>query len=376
MIITEKDLKEKMKEIVLRNFKRVKTDKNHDPYRESLGEYFRYCEQNYNDLAPEAKKIVDSVLDFSITEVKKQLNGMADSIEKRKLSRLYGRAVGTHFEIKNFIDSLDKKTYKTEQIIKETEEIFVETVQIILDWLHDITQHSLKTLDLVLLGLFYSAIDELLVAFHLAQHTYAPQSFSHIRTVLEILDRVDLFYTQPKWLGLWTSEEKGDEKRRYEEFKPSSIRKKLRKDKYDPLYGFFSEMGTHITFSYIKSKVFILEKSEEEKKMKVRINIGGSPSKSHLVGANSACVLGIMAVLIKLVGIYASFLLEEEAIGKTKNSFEKLTQYMSDNFLPWAKKEGLDASGMERFMEQSLQQQNNLVKKIYPEIYGENNKPQ
>ena len=100
------------------------------------------------------------------------------------------KAEGGHFDIKLVIDSLDKKTWISQPLTNEAGQIFTKIGQTAYDWLHDIAQNNnLEYLDAVILGLFYSAIDELIVAFHLSQHSYAPQSFSHIRTVQEILDK-------------------------------------------------------------------------------------------------------------------------------------------------------------------------------------------
>ena len=99
-------------------------------------------------------------------------------------------------------------------------------------------------------GMLFSCVHELVVCFHLAQHGYINQAYTHIRTVFESLNRVELFVRDESYASLWCSD---DERTKKRELSPVAVRSKLGV-KGDPLYAFFSAHGPHVTWEYVQSK--------------------------------------------------------------------------------------------------------------------------
>lgn len=120
------------------------------------------------------------------------------------------------------------------------------------------------------LGLLYWTVDELTAAFYLAERRYTTQAYAHLRTVHDLLDKAELFFQQPEWADVWGSDDKGTILR---ELKPGAVRKKLGRPSFDPIYGFFTELGTHGTFEALRKRV--TQKEKKEDRTQVAMRIGG-----------------------------------------------------------------------------------------------------
>jgi hypothetical protein len=78
------------------------------------------------------------------------------------------------------------------------------------------------------------------------------QSYNHLRTVHDLLDKAELFFHHPKWADVWGG---SDKQKILTELSPGSVRKKLGRPKFDPIYGFSTELGTHGTFESLRKRV-------------------------------------------------------------------------------------------------------------------------
>lgn len=326
-MISKNDLQKMMQEEV-----KGKTD--HLSQLNAVINQIKFASEHYNELDVEAKEMTDG--QFSLL---KQFNDVAaesvkqqpDSKLKREFIRLHRQTKGSHFNIEQLLAQLEKEPKSSEQFAQEAQKLFNIIAQTLLNYLCDITENRLKGggKNIVQLGLFYSALEESYVALHLAKHSLVPQSMSHTRHVLETVDLVTLFHQDPKNLDYWTS----DNYREREKLLPKNVRIKIGKKSYDEIYGRLSNIGTHSSFEYIKTKMKI-RINPENKILNVKINLGGSLDQSQKMGAYVVCILSLSLLLTKLVGIFGSYLLKEDAEKELKDILRKENEFMSKYRIP------------------------------------------
>jgi hypothetical protein len=112
----------------------------------------------------------------------------------------------------------------------------------LLDFMHDI---SAKTHNgpaaFARINLLYWAVDELTVANFLARRGYTTLTYPHLRCVMEIIDKVELFTRKPELVKTWAS---GNEEHKiWRELSPPKVRTMLGRDNKAPVYSLFSHMG-------------------------------------------------------------------------------------------------------------------------------------
>ena len=317
-----------------------------------MSEYVVFIKDNYSQLDSEAKIIADKAIEIVSDGVKENIEKMPDSIQKRELARMHAQASGDHWSITEITDRLATRTYLTDPVVVETEKFFLEYAQKLADFVHDVKITTVKGMDFAPLTLYCLALDELAVAFHLAQRGFGSQAFSHARVVNEILDKIELFNTKPEYVSLWMdSTKEGREKARWE-LDAKGVRKKLGKDKYDPVFSFLSEMGSHPTWMYTQPKIDLkLSRGENGLKGEAQIWMGGSPKKDNLVFANSGVVQALMVTLISFVNTYQQYLLAEEGLQVLVKAFEDYRKYMLEYFCKWMEENGTDASKAREFLQ-------------------------
>ena len=326
-MITIEDLKGRLQ----KKFAEAKAARaiNIPDYLPIILENFKYGQTRYDKLTPEAKIFVDKqfeLLGQLADEAAKVVREQADSFQKRQFLRLHRQYKNTNASAEWLLDRLDKKNETEEQIEKNSRELFVLVTQTCFDYLSDVTDNKLKTKDSVLLALYYSALDEIIVSFHLAEHKYAPQSISHSRIVLDILDKLELFHRKPELIPVW---EKGDNATNRTIFSPAQVRKTLGKDTHDKIYSWLSDLGSHATFEYIQSKV-IKKIFLKEKLIKFKINVGGSSSEERKMDAYWVSIYVLSLTVVSLEKIYKDKLLTEEVKLNTKKIIELETKYFQD----------------------------------------------
>lgn len=307
-MISKDELKKRLKEEV---DKLPPSEKTYENIWKLVAENMKYTAEHLDELAPDAKELLDKQI-----ESMKDLAGVMienykqkpDSIENRKALRQLRLGAGSHFEILSLLQSLDMAKNLEDKFVKDSNDFFVYISQLALDFLSDIGSAKLENKDIIFLALFYSAIDEVTIAHHLALHKYAPQSLSHSRIVLDILEKIELFDKKPSEIDIWTS---GDEKLILREFKPSRVREKLGKSKYNPTYSDLSNKGSHASFDYIQSKVK-QKFPVEGNRLEISINVGGSSNKEDKEHAHVACVHVTGLIIYALLAKYRKLLLPEE----------------------------------------------------------------
>ena len=80
------------------------------------------------------------------------------------------------------------------------------------------------------------AINDLVVAVHLALHGYLNQSYNSLRMAIECMELRDLLSTDASAASEWVNSDKP-----HRDFAPGAVRNRLKRPRYNELYGLFSE---------------------------------------------------------------------------------------------------------------------------------------
>jgi len=306
--------------------------------RARISDFYQYALENYDALDDEAKTSIDKTWEGLRAQIHAAVQAMRDGPEKRQIVRHLGIAEGIHFPADGLLGILESPTQLIEPVISAARSVSLKLLQGTLDVLFDVTRHTHKgAATFAKIGLFYWAIDELLAALHLAQRAFTNQAYAHIRTVFEILDKIELFHVQPKWAELWVS---GEDREAWNELKPSEVRKKLGEPKFDPIYSFFSELGPHGTFKGLQARGARIGEVEGRKKFKIWV--GGSPIEHHIIWTNSYCVYASLATLAKCTKVFEEYVNVEEASRVLNASAEVTADFFREHYAAWAKRAGLD----------------------------------
>jgi len=189
--------------------------------------------------------------------------------------------------------------------------------------------------------LLYWTVDELTAAFYLAERKYTTQADGHLRTVHDLLEKAELFFHQPAWADVWAG---GDKKRILAELSPGGIRKKLGRPKFDPVYGFFTELGTHGTWEALRKRV--TQTGKKEDRAQVAMRIGGTPWDSEVEMVVVGCIFTVFSTLLLIVKVYDARLHRREATAILRARFEQAREFLREHFLDPQEREGIDTSAL------------------------------
>lgn len=317
---------------------------NMHKFKEVFMEYMKYLAENYINLDDEMKEVYDKSTSAMLEAVKVELDKSPESIEKRESIRLYKRAKREHYDINELIKILEKPRNDPDGILNAVREIFIKRMQNILDFLSDAQDHSHKytTSNYAIFQLYYITIDELLAAFHLSQHSFVNQADTHIRTILENLDKIELFYKQPEWADLWISQDPKDKKEKWKQLRPRAIRRKLGKDEHSDLYSMLSELGTHSEFRSVQTRSNINKELDEKGNISLQLWIGGCPYEHNIVFTNSFLLYAVSLTMFSIVNVLMDFLLDSEVDNILKGVAEDIKSFNICYFIPWAAEEDFD----------------------------------
>lgn len=262
--------------------------------------------------------------------------------KKRQHQRLYARIKERHWNVEQFLQALNKPPTTNIPVLLHAREFFVKYLQSVLDFMFDVSKKTLKgESEFAQFSLTYLCVNEFMCAFHLLEHHYATQAYTHIRTVYEILDKIELFYKQPKWAELWASD---DEKRKIAELSPSAVRKKLGKPKYDSIYAFFSSLGPHGTFRSVQTTGGMRKERSEKGNPRITLWIGGTKFEHHLIGATMSISHTLKLLLFEIIKIYANDINIDESKEVMNSAIKDYKELLVKYFIPWAKENKLDTS--------------------------------
>ncbi len=313
-------------------------------------QHLAYCLSNYDKLDSEAQKRTDNLNEQIIALIEEQLPLLPDTIETRKLKRYTRGAKGKRLLAKIYTDILENPTdaATTPVLYKKSRELFEKHLQIIMDLYQDISGHSLNGVSTFCkLNLLGVCIDELLVAFHLAQRSYAGQAFSHIRTIQESLDLIELFNKEPKLADLWTSDKPSKEI--WEKLRPSKVRNMLGKDEiFRKIYSLLSGVGTHPSFEMLRTRCRMVAGLSPKGNRHFSISAGGKPKSREALFAHVFVHFSMAMILAQLIHAFGEFLNESEAVEVLENMSTDFGNFYSDFFVKPLKDAGKDMSARKK----------------------------
>lgn len=316
---------------------------------EKFAEFMAYSVENYDGLDAEARALVDRALGELRKQAKDVIEQMPDGSQRREFERVLGAVECKHFRAETFLGGLESPTELNLEIIPAARSAFIEILQHVLDFLFDATSRIHQGFDIFsIAGLLYWAVDELLVGMHLAQRAFASQCYTHIRTVDEILDKVQLFHDQPKWTELWV---KGSDEEVWEKLRPAKVRTKLGKPKYDPMYSFLSSLGPHGSFRGLQARTAMRVEPKGDGARVLMVWVGGTPQVGHIVSANAICVYSAMKTLAKCGVVMGGWLNHEEVLSVYKSTTDTLRHFFLQHLVPWAESQGIDVGPMVEFLQ-------------------------
>jgi hypothetical protein len=256
--------------------------------------------------------------------------------------RLIAEVKQKHHKAATFLKRLGMPYPVPIPIVEAARPIFLDAQQSILDLLWDATQQSQQgAAQFATLGLLYWTVDELTVAFYLAERRYTTQAYGHLRTVHDLLEKAELFFHQPKWAEVWAG---GDNKKIRQELSPGAIRRKLGRPPYNPIYGFFTELGTHGTWEALRKRV--TQTGKKEDRTQVAMRIGGTPWESEVEMTVVGCIFTVLSTLLTIAKVYDSRLHRGELVALIRERYERASAVLQEHFVEPRKKQGIDTSAL------------------------------
>jgi hypothetical protein len=315
---------------------------NPDLLRDKFKEIMDFGIANEAAMDAEANAHFDNLLKIIPNMFEIGLRNVPDSPDKRKMLRAIAGTRRKHHRSQDLLKRLGMPYPVPRPIVEAARPIFLEAHQSILDLLWDATQQSQNGVaQFATLGLLYWTVDELTAAFYLAERRYTTQAYNHLRTVHDLLDKAQLFFHHPEWAEVWGS---GDKQKIIRELSPGAIRKKLGKPRFDPVYGFFTELGTHGTFEALRKRVTQAGK-------KRRSHSSSDADRRHSVGKRSGrgdrrCIMTVLSTLITIGQVYETRLHTGEVVAILRLRLESNIAFLQEYFVDPRLKAGIDASAL------------------------------
>jgi len=251
--------------------------------------------EHYENATVEGKAYFDNWLAKFYEFLSSKLEDAPDSADTRKMKRMVALGRKKHFEAKKFIDYFPTILEKENLLVDEAILVLVKTLQCLVDILHDAMQDSQEgPAKIAILGLSYWLFDELTVAQYLARRNYSTLAYTHLRSVMEILDKIELFTKRPETAELWAS---GNEHEIWKKLSPPRVREMLGRNSLDPVYKYFSEEGSHATFTAMRPRLRKRSGASGEIP-KIAIMIGGMKDSARQMSILIYCIqLGGQAIV-------------------------------------------------------------------------------
>jgi len=266
-----------------------------------LQTFFNEALAHYEDATADGKAFVDKAMANIIDFFESMLKDAPDTADMRRMRRLIGLGKGKHFKAQSLIDNFPILPVESDSRIDEAKNILCVVMQCLLDLLHDATRSPQSgAAKISILGLFYWLIDELTVAQFLARRSYATLAYTHLRTILEILDKIELFTRFPEFVEIWGS---NDDDEIWRKLAPARVREKLGRDSRDPMYRYFSQEGSHATFRAMQPRLRKKQGASEDEK-KIAIMFGGVREPARQVSVLIYCILVTTQAIIKAATVF------------------------------------------------------------------------
>lgn len=283
-----------------------------------IGEKFGYIAKNYDTCEPELQKMYDIHVLTCKKILEDKVAKMDDSIERRELNRSIRKLNGEHHNFLEIYNSIAIDRENKDSIIIKSKDFIHHDMQIILDLMSDVVSCG-KTVtynESLKLSLYYYIIEELTVVIYLLEHHFVNQSYTHLRSVFETLDLIELFEKDESLIELWKDNSSDEEiqKKKRNTFMPNKVREVIgKKDSiYEEIYWTLCEIGTHTTFKNIQTRTCLTLTSKENENNRFSIKLGGIPFKEDIFLCNSMLLQTISFVILSITNSYADYFLKEE----------------------------------------------------------------
>jgi hypothetical protein len=299
----------------------------------------QFCVQNYDSMDEEARQYVEGIFERFVRTFSKQADALPNGPAKRRAIKAVEVFEQKRFSAAQLLLRLEEPPQSQSAVSRDARAVILHFAQSVLDLLHNVAKHAFEGPSrFAVLGLSYWAVEELLVALHLAQHAMTNQAYAHVRTIYEMLNKIELFNREPQWVDLWAS---GNEKKIWEELRPAAVRLKLEQPKFDPVYSFLSKMGGHSEFEGLQLRVGKMVGPETGKTARIKLWIGGNRFPHDVAWANISCVFAAVSVLASTMAIFAEFLPAEEHVEVRKEAGRIANEFFESHFAEWLKERGL-----------------------------------
>jgi len=252
----------------------------------------------------EADRIVAGLIELGARCAEQDLPGALEGPEKRAATRAVAAAREKHLLAVDLVAVLERPPAIDHMAVTSTRPIFLNGLQLVLDLLFDARSSPMEGAAFITkYALAIWTIDELLVAFDLAQRAFVNQAYSHVRTIHEVLDKLDLFHRDPAWAEFWV--DKGTEYPHWKELTPAQVREKLGRERHDPLYNFLSNIGPHMSFRGLQARGGIIEASEHTRDTTAMFCVAGAPLEHELIVVNILVVHAALAFAARIARVFA-----------------------------------------------------------------------
>jgi hypothetical protein len=310
---------------------------NAENFAQQMQAYFEEAIQYYDSATDDGKLYLDTIVAKMTDMFDAGLQQAPDTADTRKLKRALSALKGRHFKATDLMDAFEDISTNTDEWMERAVVVFADTLQTLLDVMHDVTQRSQTGgAQFVQIGLYYWLIDELIAAQSLARRNHATLAYGHLRSCMEILDKAELFGEKPEFAELWAS---GDEHEIWKKLSPARVREQLsrepydpKKKSYDPLYEYLSQQGAHSTFTALRSRVTGIGKPEDGR-LTISIFMGGISDPGREISILMYCVMITNFGIMKAVQVFIDRLNTEDilqmVLGVTDSTLGFFTQFFS-----------------------------------------------
>lgn len=241
----------------------------------------------YEEMTPEAASFLHEREKAFVAMMAHLNEKLPDSADKRKMKRLLSDATDKHVQATRLITNFPVLR-NTDELVDQGHNLFTRALQRLLDFMHDITANIHRGVaDFARINLLYWAVDELTAANFLTRRGYTTLAYPHLRCVIEIVDKVELFGKQPEMAEIWAS---GDEEHEiWKKLSPPRVRVLLGRDNKDPIYAHFSAQGAHPTFTATRTRT--TKKDHVAGVLNVGIGVGGKRNQAEQVALMHYCIM-------------------------------------------------------------------------------------
>ena len=289
--------------------------------------------EHYDDATPEGKAHLDGFLTLLTGMFQSALDDMPDSAETRKMKRLLASLKGTHFMAQDLFESFPTIGDPESDRVTKAFRLLERATQVLMDILHDATRSTHQgPSKFAIVGLYFWLLDEVTVAQYLARRSYSTLAYTNLRSCMEIIDKVELFTKKPEEANIWVS---GDEHAIWKKLAPARVRVKLGKNTFDPLYQYFSEQGSHSTFTALQSRVRRRNKAEGEN-LKISILFGGIVDEPRQLSILLYLVMLVNVATVRAIAAFEGYLhpgdLASLVIPITDETFATFDEFLAEGW--------------------------------------------